>query len=174
MIPFPEPLHPAVVHFPVALLTLGAAVALLAVFVRRWHLPLVAALLLSSGAVGAIAATVTGEAEEEKVEHAIPSAEPLLERHARWGELTRNLGIGAAALAIFAAALAGQPFFGRAFSILTALAAFGAAYCVVEAGHFGGELVYRHGAGVATNPGQVRSVGEREIFPMRSKHEEDD
>lgn len=64
MIPLPDPLHPAVVHFPVALLLLGAAVAVLAVFVRRWHLPLFAAIALSLGALGAVAATVTGEKEE--------------------------------------------------------------------------------------------------------------
>jgi uncharacterized membrane protein len=170
MIPFPEPLHPAVVHFPIALLLLGAAVAVLAVFVRRWHFPLFAAVLLSLGAIGAVAATVTGEEEEEKVEHAIPSAEPLLEEHAEWGERARNAGIVAALLAVLAAVAANKPVGGRLLSVLTACAALVAGYCVAQAGHFGGELVYRHGAGVALDrgPGSGESV-----LPARGEHEEE-
>jgi uncharacterized membrane protein len=170
MIPFPEPLHPAVVHFPIALLLLGAAVAVLAIFVRRWHFPLFAAVLLSLGAIGAVAATVTGEEEEEKVEHAIPSAEPLLEEHAEWGERARNAGIVAALLAVLAAIAANKPVGGRMLSVLTACAALVAGYCVAQAGHFGGELVYRHGAGVALDrgPGSAESV-----LPARGEHEEE-
>jgi uncharacterized membrane protein len=148
MIPFPEPHHPAVVHFPIALLLLGAGVAVLSVFIRRWHLPFFAAVLLTLGAIGAVAATVTGEEEEEKVEHAIPSAEPVLEEHATWGERARNAGILAAALAIVAVIVARKPVGGRAASVVTAAVALVAGYCVAQAGHYGGELVYRHGAGV--------------------------
>lgn len=160
MIPLPDPLHPAIVHFPIALLLVGAAMAVAAVFVRRWHLPLFAAILLSLGALGAVAATVTGEEEEEKVEHAIPSAEPVLEEHAEWGESARNAGILSAVLAIGAAALASRPVIGRFLSVLTAFVAIGAGYAVVQAGHFGGELVYRHGAGVA-----VGAVGADAAVP---------
>jgi uncharacterized membrane protein len=170
MIPFPEPLHPAVVHFPIALLLLGAAVAVLAIFVRRWHFPLFAAVLLSLGAIGAVAATVTGEEEEEKVEHAIPSAEPLLEEHAEWGERARNAGIVAALLAVLAAIAANKPVGGRMLSVLTACAALVAGYCVAQAGHFGGELVYRHGAGVALDRGP--GSGEK-VQPARGEHEEE-
>ncbi len=172
MIPFPEPLHPAIVHFPIALLLVGALTAVVAVVVRRWHLPFFAAILLSLGALGAVAATVTGEEEEEKVEHAIPSAEPVLEEHAEWGESARNAGLLAAVIAIGAATLASRPVIGRFLSVLTALIAIGAAYAVAQAGHFGGELVYRHGAGVTlgaaaaggvTPPSHVREIhGEEE------------
>ena len=173
MIPMPEPLHPAVVHFPIALLLLGAAVAVLSVFVRRWHLPLFAAILLSLGALGAVAATVTGEEEEERVEHAMPSVEPLLEEHADWGERARNAGIVAAIFAIVAAVAVGKPFGGRLLSVLTACAALVAGYCVAQAGHFGGELVYRHGAGVALERGSgtVPSPDQDEIRLPRSEAE---
>jgi uncharacterized membrane protein len=172
MILFPEPLHPAIVHFPIALLLVGALTAVVAVVVHRWHLPLFAAILLSLGALGAVAATVTGEEEEEKVERAIPSAEPLLEEHAEWGESARNAGLLAAVIAIGAATLASRPVIGRFLSVLTALSAIGAAYAVAQAGHFGGELVYRHGAGVTlgaaatggvTPPSHAREIhGEEE------------
>ena len=176
MIPLPDPLHPAVVHFPVALLLLGAALAVLAVFIRRWHLPLFAAIVLSLGALGAVAATVTGEEEEEKVEHAIPSAEPVLEEHAEWGETARSAGLLAAALAIGAVALSSRPAIGRFLSVLTALVAIGAAHAVVEAGHFGGELVYRHGAGVApgtAGAGYVAPVSSAQDYGREEKHDDD-
>jgi len=52
----PNPLHPAVVHFPIVLLLLGAVAALAAAFLPRGRLPLVAAVCLSMGAVGSVAA----------------------------------------------------------------------------------------------------------------------
>lgn len=168
MIPLPEPLHPAIVHFPIALLLTGAAVAVAAVLVRRWHLPLFAAILLACGALGAMVATITGEQEEEKVEHAIPSAEPLLEEHAGWGERARNAGVLAAVFAMGAAAAASRGVPGRVLSVLTALVALGAAYAVAQAGHYGGELVYRHGAGVNT---AAAAAGAAE---GRASHEEKD
>ena len=173
MIPFPEPLHPAVVHFPVALLLLGASVAVLAVFIRRWHLPLFAAILLSLGAVGAVIAVATGEEEEEKVEHAIPAAEPVLEEHAHWGEGARNAGILAALLAVVAAVLVKKPFGGRVLSALTACVALVAAYYVAQAGHFGGDLVYRHGAGVMSG-GQTMGSGESSPAPGREARREEE
>lgn len=136
------------VHFPVALILLGALVAVLAVFVRRWHMPLFAAVLLSLGALGAVVAAVTGEEEEERVEHAVPSAEPVLDEHASWGEGARNAGIAAALLAVAAAVLVNKPVAGRLLSLLAACTALVAGYYVAQAGHFGGELVYRYGAGV--------------------------
>lgn len=174
MIPFPDPVHPAVVHFPVALLLVGALVSVAAVFVRRWHLPLFAAMLLSAGAAGAVAAVATGEAEEERVQHAVPSAEPLLEEHSQRGERARNFGVGAAALSIVAAIVASGPWLGRTLSIFTALSACAAAYCVVQAGHFGGELVYRHGAGVEAKSGQTQDAGEEESVPARASPGDDD
>lgn len=157
MIPFPEPLHPAVVHFPVALLLLGAFVAVIAVFIRGWHLPFFAATILSLGALGAVVATITGEEEEEKVEHAIPAAEPVVEEHAQWGEGARNAGIIAALLAVAAAVVAKKPIGGRTLSALTACAALVAGYYVAQAGRFGGDLVYRHGAGVMTGAANAGS-----------------
>jgi len=148
MMIWPDPLHPALVHFPIAFLMAGAVLAVASVFTRRWHLPLFAAVLLSLGAIGAAVAVATGEREEEKVESAIPSAELVLEEHAVWGERARDAGILAAVLAVGAPLMAHIPLGGRLLSSLTACAALGSAYCVAQAGHYGGELVYRHGAGV--------------------------
>lgn len=173
MIPLPDPLHPATTHFPVAFLILGAAVAVVAVFVRRWNLPLLAAILLVAGAVGAVVAVNTGKEEEEKVEHAVPAAEGVLESHEEWGENARNAGIIAAFFAVIAVFFAAKPVAGRVLSAVTALVALNAAYCVAQAGHFGGELVYRHGAGVSSGTaGSGQSVPGEAFREERGEHDE--
>lgn len=153
MLPIPSPLHPAVVHFPIALLLVGSAVAVVAVFVRRWHLPWLAALLLLIGAAGAVVAVGTGEQEEEMVETASAAAEQVLDEHEEWGEMTRNLALAAAVFAVAAAFAARVRIVGVGLSVVAALLALGSAYAVAQAGHFGGELVYRHGVGVNTAAG---------------------
>lgn len=152
MIPFPSPLHPAVVHFPIVLILAGAALAVLSVFIRCWHLPALVAAILVAGAAGAVVATVTGSQEEEVVGELSGAAETILEEHEWWGETTRNLAIVSAILAVSAAATMNFRFAGRGMSIVTAFAALAAAYTVAETGHYGGQLVYRHGVGINTAP----------------------
>lgn len=76
----PEPLHPAVVHFPIVLLLLAAPVAVVAVFGRSRCLPVIAAVLLGLGALGAVVAVQTGENESERVAET-PALEAVMEEH---------------------------------------------------------------------------------------------
>lgn len=171
MIPFPNPLHPAVVHFPIALLLLGSVAAILAVFLRRWHLPVFAAVLLVFGAAGAAVATATGDEAAERVGDISEAGEKGLEHHEDWGEMTRNIAIAAALLSVVAALTANKRTVGVAFSILTALCALAAAYAVAQTGHYGGELVYRHGAGVKiARPAEATEKSS----PAGQKSKEDD
>lgn len=151
MLALPSPLHPAVVHFPIVLLLLGAAVAIGASVTRRWHLSALAAILLGLGALGALVACQTGEREGELVAE-ISGVEPVLDAHEQWAARTRNVALAATALALGALFIQRWP---RAVPVLraaTAVAALGAAWCVFETGHRGGQLVYRHGAGVNLAP----------------------
>jgi uncharacterized membrane protein len=149
MIPLPNPLHPALVHFPIALILFGAAVAVAAAFLPRWHLPWLAAGLLLAGAAGAMAAAWSGEEDDEALGALTPGAEQVLEEHEEWGERTRNLAIVAGLLAAGAAAAARYPRISRSLGIATAVAGLAASYAVAETGHYGGQLVYRHGVGVS-------------------------
>jgi len=153
MLTLPSPLHPAIVHFPIVLILIGTAAAVAAVFIRRWHLPLMAALLLSLGAAGAIAATWSGGEEEEMLGELSPQAEEILDEHEEWGERTRNLALITAVLACTVISVSRFPVASRALSIVTALLAIVAAYAVAETGHYGGQLVYKHGAGINTAAG---------------------
>ncbi|MCX6877704.1 MAG: hypothetical protein NTW21_28420 [Verrucomicrobia bacterium] len=153
MIPLPNPLHPAIVHFPIVLILIGALVAVVAMVLRRWHLPWLAAVLLITGAAGAFAAARTGSQQAEMVGEISESAETLLDQHEEWGERTRTIAVAAAILALVSASLARFPKVARSLSVATALVAGAAAYAVAETGHLGGRLVYKHGVGINTAAG---------------------
>jgi uncharacterized membrane protein len=153
MFTIPNPLHPALVHFPIVLILLGTAVGVVAVFLRRWHLPWLAAGLLTAGALGAFAATWSGGNDEELAGKLTPQAEQILEEHEEWGERARNLAIAAALLAVAGASTTSFPKTSRGLALATALVALASSYAVAEAGHYGGLLVYKNGVGVNTAAG---------------------
>ena len=146
----PDPLHPAVVHFPIVLLLLGAPLAVVAVFVRSWNLPVLAAVVLGLGAAGALMATWTGGQAAELAGELKGGGEQVLDEHEEWGKRARNAGIVAALLAVTSAALFRKPVAARAVGATAALAAVAAAFSVAQAGHYGGQVVYKHGVGVNT------------------------
>jgi uncharacterized membrane protein len=153
-----EPFHPAVVHFPIVLILLGTLLAVISFFRSEWIPPYLTASILSLGALGTVAATWTGDEDEERAERALQRAEQVLDEHEEWGERSRNLAI-LGALAAVAAAVS-QKRSARIFrstKALTAVISLGASWFVLEAGHYGGQLVYRYGVGVSEN-GQADSL----------------
>jgi len=146
------PLHPFVVHLPIALsllMPLLAAAALLAWW-RGW-LPgrrtwvavvILQVLLVATG----IAARRTGEAEEERVEAIV--SESSLEQHEA---LATRFLIGAGAVLLLAAVplvLRGASQ-ARAMALLATLGMVAVSAMALQTGKAGGELVYRHGAAAA-------------------------
>jgi uncharacterized membrane protein len=149
MFALPDPLHPAIVHFPVALALLSPFVALAAVLaLTRGWLPArawVGVVLLQALLAGsAWAALETGEDQHERVEKIVGN-EPL-ETHQDAAE--RLLAIAVAGLVVSAAGLlsgsAGR--YGRMASVASNAVILVAALAV---GHSGGELVYKYGAAQA-------------------------
>ena len=168
----PNPLHPAVVHFPIVLIVLGAAVSVIAVFWRKGSLPIFAAGLLVLGAVGAWVATETGESDGGLVENTNAQVEPLLEAHENWAKRTVVAAAIAAVIATGAVALFRFPRAARGVAVAAALAAGVASWTVYETGHRGGALVYQHGAGV--NATSTATVAETSALPQKSgSHRED-
>jgi len=142
----PDPLHPAVVHFPIALAAitpLVAALILLAIRSRRTPpLTWAVVVLLQALLVGsAWLARETGEDQEERVEKVLD--ERHIEEHEEAADWV--LWVGAAGLAAAALGLLGGSAgaWARAGALVISLATLGAA---VRTGHLGGELVYRYGA----------------------------
>ena len=142
----PDPLHPAVVHLPIALAVLVPLLAILAILAIRWSfLPpcrwasvvLLQALLLGS----AWFALETGEEEEDRVERVV--AERHIERHEEAAERFLEFeGVGWLAAAARLPTDRGGAI-GRLAGAGAFLVVFGA---VVPLGHSGGALVYEHGA----------------------------
>ncbi|HEX2224813.1 MAG TPA: DUF2231 domain-containing protein [Thermoanaerobaculia bacterium] len=90
-----EALHPAVVHFPIALLLVVPIFVVLALAQRRNRAGLsqAALILLLLGTVGAWISVATGEAAEGQAE-GIPGIEEVLEEHEHGGEDARNYFTG--------------------------------------------------------------------------------
>jgi uncharacterized membrane protein len=180
MFSVPNPLHPAIVHFPIVLLLIGAAVAVVSVFVNRWHLAWVAAALLGLGAVDCFFAVKTGDSAQESAGKLSPTAEALVDAHQGWAERTQIVGAIAGALAIGAAVLSTLPAWRKrrkaptengsrhsnasrtavrtvalSARVLTAIVALTACFFVYETARRGGELVYTQGVGVRSAPVQA-------------------
>ena len=141
----PDPVHPAVVHFPIAL----SLVAVLLDVVSRRHrargLESGGAALMVLAALGSIAAVVTGNAAHD--EAVVPAAAAaLVARHEQVGELAMWLLCALAAVRI-ALALKGW-FKGSVAWIYLASAAVAAAL-VGYNGYLGGRMVFEHGVGTA-------------------------
>src|SRR5262245_10743402 len=149
----PDPLHPAVVHFPIVLAALLPFIATCALWaIRRgarpgptWAIPIGVAAALT---LGGWVAVETGEREEEKVEPVV--AESSLHQHEEHAE--RFLVLSGVLLVITAAGLLrGVP--GRAARLGATVGAFGLLALGAQVGHSGGNLVYRDGAASAYTGG---------------------
>lgn len=174
----PDPLHPAVVHFPVVLIVLGCAAAWLAVFVRKGSVPWFAALLLALGAAGAWVAKATGKADGGLLENLSPQMESLLDAHQNWAGRTVIAATITALVAIAAAALPRFPRLARSLAVVAALTGSVAAWTVYETGHRGGALVFEHGAGVRASlltatPGDEHPVAPAAAQPPSHQGAED-
>ncbi|HEX5399554.1 MAG TPA: DUF2231 domain-containing protein, partial [Verrucomicrobiae bacterium] len=144
----PDPLHPAIIHFPVVLILLGSFAACAAVFWRKHYVPLLAAVLLAMGALGALVAVQTGKYDGGLVMDLSPQAELLLDAHQNWAERTLTLAAIAAVVAVASVGLFSFPRAARAVAVAAALFAGAASYSLYQTGHRGGALVFRHGIGV--------------------------
>ena len=137
-----HPIHPMLVHFPIALLSVSVLFDAVAAKWPEQEFRSAGWYTLVLGLGGALLSLVTGGAAEEAVERSgIP---PLaIETHETWAFLAS--GMFAALLMLKIAEWLGWIRWPRAITV-----AFGvmAVAVLLVASYYGGDLVYRHGAGV--------------------------
>jgi uncharacterized membrane protein len=148
MFEIPDPLHPAVVHFPIVLIFLGTLLSLLTIFTRRGALPQYTAAVLILAAGGAQLAVNTGSDQIDDVLRRMPDAKPLILVHAEWGMKMRTAAVIAAI-----AALVALPFHRfrrsrRVLAFITTAITVWACFCAFEAAGHGGAMVFHHSVGV--------------------------
>lgn len=170
----PNPLHPALVHFPIVLAVLLPLVAVAAlVAIRRGVQPRKAwAAVVAFGGVMWLSAFVTakvGEADEERVEEVV--AEAALETHEEAGELFGVLA-GVAAVLLATGLLGGTA--GRTARLVGTGATAVLVLAVYNVGRTGGELVYTHGAARAYSDGPTVGVVETRATVADRRHRDDD
>jgi uncharacterized membrane protein len=152
----PQPLHPAIVHFPIVLVVLLPIAAILALVAIRRGIRERSAWLPVVGIAAALAASawlavLTGKREEGVVERVV--AESAIHDHEERAEFFSWLTVAGLVL-VSLGLLEDRP--GRVMRGVAVVAALGASVAGYRVGHSGGELVYEHGAASAYVDSDVR------------------
>jgi len=150
------PLHPVIVHTPVALLVFSAFFAIVGrLFDRDW-VRKASVLLLVFGFLGAFAAVRSGAVAHRVPEHRQGVPEEAIDDHAEMGRYT--LYVSGAAIVVFALATRLSGSAAAAVSAIALLLQIAAAVLVGITGYRGGRLVYEHGANVTIGGQLVHDV----------------
>jgi uncharacterized membrane protein len=134
---FSLPLHPQLVHFPIAFLILAAGLYIASAWKRE--LQIAAFIVHVAGVLACVAAILSGDADE----HHAKAFPDLLEWHERLGMATAwSFGLMAvwSWLRRAKAKMWEQVLFALLYLGLLGMMAYGA--------HLGGEMVYEHGVGI--------------------------
>lgn len=137
-------LHPILVHFPIALLIAAFLFDVVGWLWKRAAFTEAALGVQALGVLGAFAAVLSGNQAEEAVE-AIPGIHDVLEQHERFGQIVLWVGLALVALRFF---LVWKRPLGQGTKLLLSVLSLGLAILVGVTGYYGGELVYKFGAGV--------------------------
>lgn len=142
-------LHPMIVHFPIALLIVGLLADAIGLFSKKEFYSKAGFYLLILGTLGVLAAYFSGDLAGEGVTEAGPLKQAL-ENHEEAAELSVWLMAAAALLRItfviikkYAGILKWGAFTLFLIGVLS----------IARTGYYGGELVFKHAAGVQFNLG---------------------
>ena len=154
--------HPQFAHFVIALGVIGVVFRLVSLTGRLRFLSPAATVLLVLTAICAYLGVVSGLEAHEYIED-IPGIRQSINEHEEWGERTRNLFIGIAALELIGLAFMSEKRrnIQRYVHMASAVAGVVGLAFIYETGEHGGTLVYSYGGGVGTrskNPEDVQNA----------------
>ena len=142
-------LHPMIVHFPIALLIVGFIADVVGVILKKDFFTKAGFLLLIVGTIGVFAAYFSGDLAGDGVSEA-GALKLALEDHEHAAVLTLWLMTGTALVRIAIVSL--KKYFGVYRWIALFIFLIGV-LSIARTGFYGGELVYKHAAGVTFNLG---------------------
>ena len=148
MFSFPDPLHPAIVHFPIVLIFFGTLLSVFSVLTKRAALPQYTALVLVLAAISAQFVVIAGVDQEKQITSRASETKSVIEEHAHWGELTRTVSMVTAGIALITVLFHHSKRLRKGLAFVTMLGAIGASYCVIKAADHGHGMVYHQGIGV--------------------------
>jgi uncharacterized membrane protein len=142
-------LHPMIVHFPIALLIVGFLSDIVGLLTKRDFFTQAGFYLFTLGALGVIAAFITGSQAGDGIveEGALKQA---LETHEGAAELTIWVVSSAA---VFRIALFLLKKYSGVLKMVSLALGLLAVMAIARTGYYGGELVYKHAAGVQLDLG---------------------
>lgn len=170
---FDLPLHPVVVHFPIVLGVLLPFAALLVWWgikknmVQQKVWAVVIALALVYGA-SALLAVEMGEKDEDKVEEVV--AEKAVEEHEEYGEMIPWVA-GGLLLVSFSGYYFRNSHAARLAFVILSLAAI---VPLANAGHTGGQLVYKYGAAKAHLPAAYQASDQSAQYTVELQDEDEE
>ncbi|MDD5150028.1 MAG: DUF2231 domain-containing protein [Flavobacterium sp.] len=136
-------LHAMVIHFPIALLLIGFLSEIIAVFIKKPFFHQAAFYLLLIGTLGTIASYLSGNAAGDGIEEG--TLGKAIELHEQAATIALWLTIATALIYIGVYFLNYSKNWIKILSIILFAATIGA---IARTGYLGGQLVYKHGAGV--------------------------
>jgi len=142
-------LHPVIIHFPIALLIIGFLADIIGMVFKKEFFTKAGFYLLILGTIGVIAAYLSGNIAGEGVEEA-GSLKQALENHEHAAELSLWLMVAAAVVRL--AVVAAKKYTG-VFKYAALVLFLAGVLSIIRTGYYGGELVYKHAAGVQFNLG---------------------
>ena len=152
--------HPQIVHFVVALLLVGVGMRIVSLTGKLKFTNHAATTLILIGTVAAWLAVKSGTDAHGPVER-IPGTRDLVVEHEEYGESTRNIFLGVAALELIALGLAMREKtarYGRYTLFASAIVGIVGSVQLFEAAEHGGELVYSYGGGPGLRTGDPKDV----------------
>jgi uncharacterized membrane protein len=149
-------IHPMIVHFPIALIIVGFLFEVVGVAANKEFYSKAAFILLLLGTAGVVGAYITGNLAGAGISEMGPLKQAL-EKHEDAAVMTLWIINGIAAARILL--IATKRFTGSLRWVAVALYLVGV-LAIARTGHLGGNLVYRHAAGVQLQIGNETSSDE--------------